>query len=160
MSDTKTFNRNSALGTSFKLEIPGMEQLNYFVQSTSLPSVSMNGIDSPYKNNQGALPSNRIDYEPVSFEFMVDEDYDNYDSLRLWMHRIERNNRPLIQELADISLFLTSSNKLINKKVVFYGAFPVYLTEIPLASDTDDANPVKCTAIFRFQYFEIQKVTV
>lgn len=157
--DSKTFNRNPALGTSFKLEVPGLEQLNYFVQKTSLPSVSMNGIDTPYKNNQGALPSNRIDYEPVSFEFIVDEDYDNYDAIRQWMHRIERNNRPLIQELADISLFLTNSNKRINKKVVFYSAFPVYLTEIPLESSTSDTDPVSCTVIFRFQYFEIQKVT-
>lgn len=159
MVDAVTFNRNPALGTSFKLEIPGEEQLNYFVQKTSLPSVSMNGIDTPYRNNQGALPSNRIDYEPVSMEFIVDEDYDNYDSIRMWMHRIEKNNRPLIQELSDISLFLTSSNKRINKKVVFYSAFPVYLTEIPLESATSDANLSTCTVIFRFQYFEIQKVT-
>lgn len=159
MADAKSFNRNPALGTSFKLEIPGAEQFNYFIQKTSLPSVSMNGIDTPYRNNQGALPSNRIDYEPVSMEFLVDEDYDNYDSIRMWMHRIEKNNRPLIQELVDISLFLTSSNKIINKKVIFYGAFPVYLTEIPLESSTSDADPVNCTVIFRFQYFEIQTVT-
>lgn len=155
----KNFNRNPALGTSFKLEIPSAEQMNYFVQKTSLPSVSMNGIDTPYRNNQGTLPSNRIDYEPVSFDFIVDEDYDNYDSIRQWMHRIEKNNRPLIEELEDISLFILSSNKLIKKKVVFYSAFPVYLTEIPLDSAVSDASVSNCTVIFRFQYFEIQKVT-
>jgi hypothetical protein len=153
--DSANFNLNPALGTSFKLEIPGFETLNYFVQTTSIPSVSMNGIESPYRNNQGSLPSNRIDYEPCSFKFIVDEDFDNYDSIRQWMHKIEKNNRPLIEELKDITLFLTNSNKVIKKKIVYYGSYPTYLTEVSLESSVSDVSPLVCTGIFRYQYFEI-----
>lgn len=145
--------RNPALTTSFRLEIPDFVEVNYFAQSTELPGVSMAGIDSPFKNNQGALPSNKMEYDPFNFTFQVDEDYVNYRILFTWMNNITKSPGPLINELKDVTLHLLTSNKTSGQKIVFYGAFPTMLSTISYDNSVIDPTVIPCTVTFRYQYF-------
>lgn len=152
---TQTINRNPALNTSFKLEIPSLEEFNYFVQEAELPGLSMSAPSIPFRNNQTVVPGNRIDYEPVSLPFIVAEDYSNHTQIRLWMHRIQKGPGPLTDEMKDVTLFLLNSNKNTIKRVVFYSAFPTDLTRIPLQNNTADAEPIVCTLTLNYQFYDV-----
>lgn len=151
---SKAINRNPALGTSFKLDIPGYDEVNYFVQSTELPDISMGGVDTPYQNFQTNVPSNRIEFSPVNFNFIVDEDYRNYETLYLWMADITRTE-PVLTKLKNITLHVTNSSKNHKLQFRFHQAYPTMLGALPMDSSVNDAMPVLCSATFRYQFFEI-----
>jgi len=148
-------NRNPALGTSFKLEIPGFEAVNYFVQSTELPSVTMGGVDAPYQNHQTSVPSNRIEFDPLNINFRVDEDYANYESLFHWMVETTMTEPVVPNQMRNITLHITNSSKNHKMAVRFHKAYPTMLAALPLDSTVNDAIPIVCSAMFRYQYFEI-----
>lgn len=159
-------NYNQALSTSFKLEIPGASSFNYFVQITSLPSLNAAGVETPYKNHQGVVPSNRIDYDPLNVNLLVDEDYENWDYLRLWMHKAagyayntSTREPPISEEMKDIDLHILNSNKQSIKIVRFFGAFPVMLGELSLETSVTDPQPIISSVVFRYQYYDFLKAT-
>ena len=70
-------NRNPALGVNFLLEIPQAKELNYFIQTVDVPGLTMAGVDTPFKNVQASVPSNRIDFDQLNLTFIVDEGVEN-----------------------------------------------------------------------------------
>lgn len=152
---SRKINRNPALNTGFKLEIPGLEAVNYFVQSTELPSLTMGGVESPHQNWGISVPSNRIEFDPLNLQFIVDEDFMNYESLYVWMVDIIRTEPVVPTQMKNIVLHMTNSSKNHKLRVIFHKAYPTMLASLPLNSDTGDTNPVVCSASFRYAYFEI-----
>lgn len=156
-------NINQAIGTSFLLEIPLFSELNYFVQNVSLPGLSMGGVDSPYQNWAGAVPSNRIEYDQLSVTFLVDEDWQNWYSIALWMERCRQGKKgnpdkedfQVTDLMCDLTLHLTNSNKNTDRLLKFIGAFPVQLAPVDLNSSTVDATPVVCSVVFRYQFYRM-----
>lgn len=150
---SKRVERNQALSTSFRLIIPGFDGLNYHVQTVQLPGMSMSGVDSPYRNHQGAVPSDRIEYDPLNLTFLVDENYNNWDALRQWM--INNTNEPKLNErMRDITLHILGSNKDPRAELVFRGAFPTLVSELALESSTGEPNPLMCNVTFRYQKYD------
>lgn len=148
------FNRNQALGTSFKLEIPGLDEYNYFVQTAPLPGINMAGIETPYRNNATNVPSNRVEYDPLNITFLVDEDYENHSQLRLWMHKYAMGKEPILEVCKDITLHILDSNKQPRQSFIFYVAYPTMMSELQLESNVSDATSLICSATFRYQYYD------
>ncbi len=151
----KSINRNPALGTSFKLEIPGFEEVNYFVQTTELPSVTMSGVDAPYQNYATNVPSNRIEFDPMNLTFLVDEDFANYEKLYHWMVETTMTEPVVPEMMKNITLHLTNSSKNHKLSFRYHKAYPTMLSALPFDSTVTDAIPLTCSASFRYQYFEI-----
>ena len=146
-------NRNQALSTSFRLDIPGFDEVNYFVQTVELPSITAMGVDTPYQQYGLNVPSNRIDYDPINIGFLIDEDYKNYDQIRLWMHAIQMTE-PVLSQLKDCTLHILSSNKGGVAAVKFIGCYPTMLSAIPFESSVVDPTPIVCTMTMRYQLFD------
>lgn len=155
---SKKINRNPALGTSFKLEIPGLESLNYMIQTCEVPGMTMSGLDAPYQKFATNVPSNRIEFDPLNLTFIVDEDYQNYESIYAWMVDVIRTEPVAAAAsgmMKDITLHLTNSNKNVFMGIKFHRAYPTMLAPVPLESSTTDATAIVCNVIFRYQFFEI-----
>lgn len=145
---------NQALGSSFRLVIPGMEEINYFVQNTELPGMNFMGIRTDYKNNYGNVPNNKIEYDMLNLTFLVDENYTNHTLIHQWFRDLAFGKKPILQELKDISLHITTSTKTQNRIITYYGAHPVMMTPVSLESGTSDSMPLTCTVSFMYQYYD------
>lgn len=152
---SKRINRNPALATSFKLEIPGFEEVNYFIQTTELPGLTMGGVDSPYQKYATNVPSNRIEFDPLNLTMIVDEDFRNYERLYEWMVDIIRTEPVVPTMLKNITLHVTNSNKNVMMQVKYHQAYPTMLSAIPFESGTTEPAPLICNVMFRYQFFEI-----
>lgn len=152
---SKHINRNPALQTSYKLDIPGWEGLNYFVQSTELPSVSSGGVETAYQNWATNVPSNRIEFDPLNVNFLVSEDFMNYEELYKWMLQITMTEPVVPEMMKNIVLHITNSSRNHKMMVRFHKAYPTMVGSIPFDSSSNDATPILCSATFRYQYFEI-----
>lgn len=149
-------NRNPALGVNFLLEIPQAKELNYFIQTVDVPGLTMAGVDTPFKNVQASVPSNRIDFDQLNLTFIVDEGWANWNYVFEWMKRIRTGNSAISDTMTDITLNLVNSNKNLNKIMVFRGAYPTLLGTLPLDSTVVDSNPLVCSLSFRYQDFELR----
>lgn len=161
---TKRYNRNPANQTNFKLEIPGLEEVNYFVQTANLPGMSMAGVSTPFLNHQTNVPSNRIEYDEATMNFIVSEDYSNHTQIRLWMHAFafgkkDGSDANIWGVTKDINLFLLDSNKVPRFKVVYFAAYPTSLGAIPLDSAVNSTQVLDTNVSFRYQYYDILPVT-
>lgn len=154
-----TKNFNPAVGSSFLLELPNNPGINYFVQTAEVPGLTMGGIDTPYKNHQGVQPSNRIDFDPLNVTFLVDENWNNWWSLLLWMYKIRTGKVSINDEMVDITLHLVNTNKNLNKRLKFFGAFPTMVSSMQLDSTNIESNVLVCSATFRYQYYEMIEAT-
>ena len=147
-------NYNLAINVNFKMEIAGAPEFNYFIQQVNLPGLEMAGIETPYKNNQAFMPSNRIDYDPLNINYLVSEDFSNYIYMYNWMRDIMFDDYPK-EHFRDMTLHVLNNNKLKNLQVKFYGCFPTSLMQLDLESAVADTNPLMNTVMIRYQYFEI-----
>ena len=152
-------NRNPALAVNFLLEIPLAKELNYFVQTVDVPGLTMAGVETPYRNVQANVPSNRIDYDQLNLTFIVDENWANWNYVFEWMKRVRTGKSPISDTMSDITLNLVNSNKNLNKLLVFRGAYPTLLGTLPLDSTVVDSNPLVCSLSFRYQDFELRDGT-
>lgn len=152
----KIIQTNPSLGTSFQLIIPGLEELNYFVQTTEIPGMNMTGIRGDYKVYALNIPNNKIEYDMLNCSFLVDEDYANHQAIHLWFHALRTGNPPVMNVTKDLTLHLKKSSKAPNQKIIFYGAFPVMLTPVPLESSTSEPQVNICTVSFMYQYYSME----
>jgi hypothetical protein len=155
----KRYNRNPANQTSFKMEIPGLEEFNYFLQSANIPGLTMAGIATPFQNHQTSVPSNRIDYDELSTSFIVDEDYSNHTQIRKWMHGLGYLDDPIWGQTKNVNLFVLDSNKQPKLKVIYYNAYPTGLGGIPLDSAVNSTEVIVTSLSLRYQYYDIEPVT-
>lgn len=146
-------NYNNARETNYRLLIPGkeFEVLNYFITSVELPTVSVQGIDTPYHGMQCSVPSNTMTFDDLTFNFIVDEDYKNYFAIYNWLYELAHgNSKTPLEHYKDLSLHLLTNNKTELAVIVFEGAYPTSLGSLSLNSQT--ANPQNLTASVTVKY--------
>ena len=150
-----SINSNPAYSTNFRLEIQNAPEVNYFIQSTELPSLNLPAVPVPYQDNTVYMPGDTLEFSPLVVQFIVDEDYDNYIYLYKWMLATRRGSKDL--HFKDLTLHLLSNNKTQNINVCFVNSIPTDLSALSYDNSTTDVPPVLCTVSFRYHYFEFKK---
>lgn len=155
----ENINYNNALSTSFKFVIDVIPSLTYFAQSVTIPTLTVDSIETKIRNYRAKLPDNHMVMDDLMLQFLVDEDYYNYDQLRLWMLKCVKakddDDGTLNELLSDIYISRLDSNKKEIAKFVFKGAFPSMLGSLNLANNVADADIVMSDITFGYQSYEI-----
>lgn len=148
-----TSNKNLLSLTGFKLQIEGLEYKNveYFVVSASLPSISLPEIAVNYRNRHGYLPGEKVEYDPISLRIAVDENLRVYDELYSW---VISNTQGESLETRTLSLsFLTSHNN-VSRTLRLNRAFPTSISSIEFNTQATDIEYAYVDVSFRYDYFE------
>lgn len=144
---------NPTIGTSFVFEFPLLQDYNYFIQAVDLPEVSMSEISTPFRNLQGMLPNNKIEYPVLTLTYLLSEDWSNYKHIVNWFYRVRRGKEDIADVMSDAVLHVTNSNKNIKNKIVFESAFPVSISGITFSSTDDATEVITSTMSFAYQQF-------
>ena len=148
-------NLNPAYSTSFRLIIPGAAELNYFIQSVPLPGISISNQSNLFKNMPANLPGNGVSFDPLNVRMVVDEDLRNYSYLLRWILKLTKGPEPLVSLFEDLTLHITDTNKINNRTVVFYGAYPTSISSLDFNSAVASPEPLIADVSFQYQYFDI-----
>lgn len=151
-------NYNPALQTSFRLLIPGLESFNYFSQNATIPGLSSSAIGGAFRDSPTKYPTDRIDYDNLSVNFIVSEDFSNHAQLRTWLWEFHRGSDPIWHTTKNIQLLVTNSNMVPYIRVEFYFAFPVSIGQISFDSTVTENDVQHCTVDFSYQYYEIYRL--
>ena len=138
-------NMNPLADVQFKFDIAALPETSFFVQTASLPGISLTPMEIGLPQRQGiALNTGVIQYEELSIAFLVDEYLKNWMEVYNWM----------LGNPSETSGVLTILSSSMNPtmEIHFKDIFPTSLSEIPFNSTTTD--PIYQVATVSFNYTE------
>ena len=161
-----TNNTNYLQPTGFRVSInrENYPNLEYFAQSVSHPSMELNPVDAPFKRLNVAFAGDKIQHNPVSIIFMMDEDMTAYIEMFQWMERLV--NKPQssviakfsdnteIPTFSDITVTVLSSHNNINKIIKYKNCIPISLGDVEFTA-VSDGQYLTFPGTFWFDYFEV-----
>lgn len=163
-------NTNFLQPTKFLLTFDRIGSTTYFCQSVNLPGASLGQapVNTPMLDIY--LPGNKITYNQLNVDFLVDEKLDTWRQLYSWFQSIaspesfeERNRLSSLQNklktrslrnYSDATLTLLSALNNPILRIQFINLFPISLSDIQFDTKMSAEDVVMGTATFVYDYFK------
>ena len=122
-------NRNFLSPIGFKFVIEKIKGVDFFCQSASVPSISMQAADQPTRFNKVPQPGDELYYQDLYIKFLVDENMKNWQQVHDWMREIATPvaasefgySRGALRSENDIEVIGTGADKLASFRADLYG---------------------------------------
>jgi hypothetical protein len=163
---TEPTNKNFLSPLGFRFFIQKTPNVNYFVQSVSIPDVNLGDTDLPTPFRRVPVAGDHIEYGDLTITFKVDESMNNYLELFNWITAIGfPDNFDQHKEVdpkfvatgsgrgvySDATLVILSSAMNPLHEVVFTDVYPTALTDFAFDSRSQDVEYIEATATFKFK---------
>jgi len=124
---TTTDNHNFLQNVSFEFGIGRFPNLNFFVQSVTLPGLDLGSASIPTGTVPYKYYSEVIDFQPLTLTFAIDEDMANYIEVWSWMTTVagvcrepeKVEDKTTGKTTSDMVLLIHTSHRNPNIKCVF-----------------------------------------
>lgn len=152
----------------FLLVIPSFESTRFFSQSFELPSLALPSATAESPFSRMALAGDKVGFNPITFEFIVDENMTNYQEIFEWImnigyvksfddfenYRLKTRQQPLGEQ--DIKIVLLDSKNQPMKTFTFMNAIPISLSGSSISTQVNETQYVRASVTFDFDYFDIE----
>jgi hypothetical protein len=159
--------------TKFNFMVPMFPDVTFSVQSAVIPSVTL-GVASYGNPMQDVhLPGEKLNYTPLQFRLMVDEQLQTYTELYGWMRRLAfpdgkadlasaalanarfnlGGNPAMPMSDCVLQPLDSQNNPIVN--FTFRGAFPIYLGELKFDTTEEGTTYLYTDVEFAFTYFTV-----
>lgn len=169
--DRNPSSKNFLSPLSFVFSIKRAPNVNFFIQSVSLPGVMLDQAETSNPFVTIPHPGDHIYYEELGIHFKVNEDLSNWLEIYQWIQKLgfpddhsqfaSIYNQPLISGLgtkSDISLLIADSNKNLKFEVFFKDAFPIMLSNLQFDVTADSVNYLDAFASFKYTSYDIRRL--
>lgn len=164
-------NINLLYNKQFRLEIARLPNVMYFCQEVTIPSVSVNPVESPTPFTNLRLHGDHPVYNQLSLQFNVDEDLRNYEEILKWIEQYSTptsftgyttqpnitSKQAHLSHYSDGIIYTATNKDNVNVQFVFENMFPIDLSELPLTITNGDPEPLVCTVVFSYLKFSIRR---
>ena len=170
--DNQPINQSFLSPLGFRLQIKKTPAMNYFVQSVTIPSVSLGTADVDTPFTKIPFPGTKLSFGNLQVTFKVDEDMKNYIEIFNWMRSMGfPDNFDQYASIAgksiqsgdgifsDITLLTLSSAMNPNVELTFFDCFPVDLSSMEMDSTLPDVEYLTATVTFANRRFDIKALT-
>mgnify|MGYP003339237622 CR=1 FL=1 len=161
-------NTNFLSPLGFKMTIKRSPHLNFFVQSATLPGVSIASADVDTPFTKIPYPGTRLTFGNFQVTFKIDEEMNNYLEIFNWLKAIGfpdnfdqystiANKGVMSGEgvFSDITLLVLSSAMNPIHEITFRDCFPVDLSALTFDSTSADVEYLTATVTFANRKFDI-----
>ena len=148
-------------------------KVDFFCNRANIPTVSLgSAVQSSYLKNI-PVPGDKLEYEDLQLDFMVDENCENYLQIYDWItglgfpeslqqyQELKRDRRfwlpedALTNERSDGTLMILNNNYLPSLKVIFKDLFPVSLSGIPFSAVETEERYFTATVSFKYTIYDV-----
>ncbi len=176
--DNQPTNKSFLSPFGFKFTIKKTPHINYFVQTVSLPSITLNRSEIPTPFVKIPFAGDHLDFGELALTYKVDENLKNYLEIYNWLIAIgfpdsfnqykqidfarssknTGNVKPMTGEgvYSDISLTILSSAMNPIHTITFFNAFPTSLSELEFTTTDTDVNYLTSSVSFAYQKFTVE----
>lgn len=172
-------NKNFLSPLGFTFAIKKTPNVNYFVQSATLPQISLGQADIQTPFVRLPVPGDHIDFGQFSVTFRIDEDMRNYAEIFNWIialgfpdnfeqyRPVAPTGRGLLGQatpmsgngsFSDASLIILNSVKAPIIDFQFKDLYPVSLSDILFDTKGTDVDYVEATATFAFRSYSLNRI--
>ena len=168
---TEITNKNMLSPLGFSFNIQRLPNMNFFVQSVTLPGITAQTTDVPSPLKNVPFPGDKIDYSELEVTFKIDEDMNNYIEVFEWIRALgfpdsHEQYKALEDQPAytgggiysDATLTILSSSMNPNIWIEITDLFPVTLSPIEMSAIQGDVEYLEATASFRFLGYTFKKL--
>jgi hypothetical protein len=161
-------NTNPLYTHNFNLKFNrGTKQFELLCQRANLPGISVPDLVQPTTlGTTVPVPSLIATFEPLTVEFIVDENMDNWKSLYSWIRNVTNIQDDSSNNLDYKKWHITATLNIYTKQfslqncdppttIVFTNIVPVALSGLNFQYDNTDAVIQKATAKFKYSYYTI-----
>lgn len=172
--DTTVCNTDLLQSAKYILTIPRLSSTQFFCQSVNIPGVSMGTKNQPTPFMDLYIPGDKIEYETLSIDFLLDEELYSWISIHDWIRGItfptefdEYNNLKHLSRYSEISTFpqyadaeLTTLSASNQPKIKFHfiELFPLNLSGFTMDIRVGSEKTMTARADFRFKRYDIVKL--
>jgi hypothetical protein len=166
-----TTNNNMLSPVGFSFQIKKTPNINFFVQSVTLPGITLGQIDVPNQLKVVPVPGDHITYGDLDVTFKINEDMSNYLEIFSWITALGFPDNPgqyrSIEQrpsfsgdgiYSDASLTILSSAMNPSMRVEITDAFPTSLTPITLDTRDTSIEYIEATVSFRFLNYTFKRL--
>lgn len=157
-------NSNLLESAKFVFLSQNMKYLNLFATGAIVPSVSLGEVLQPTPLVDIYRAGDKIQYEPITATFLIDEDLRVYEELYNWMKGLgfphdhsEYSNQVREGRYADLNVLFLKNSTESNLKMKLYNAFPIFLGPIQMSSQESPDQVLTTDVTFRYDTFEMSR---
>lgn len=168
---SEVINKNMLSPVGFQFGIQRLPTMNFFVQSVTLPGITLSTLDQITPLRSLPTPGDKIEYSEMDVVFKIDEDLKNYIEVFEWIRALGfPDSTDQYKELAeqpsftgggiysDATLTILSSAMNPNIRIEITDLFPVSLSPIEMTAINADVEYIEATASFRFLNYSFVKL--
>ena len=165
---TLTTNINYLQPTGFKIVIDRKRfgNLEYFAQSVSHPSVSIQPAPVSYSRVNLHMAGDKLTFGELTANIIIDESMKSYSEMFDWMTSLVENvnvtkldktlsREPLDTTAADITVTALSSHNNKVKNIRYIDCVPTDIGSIEFQATTSDIQYLTFPVTFSFSYFTL-----
>lgn len=156
---TEPANKNFLSPLGFKFAIKKTPNVNYFVQSVSMPGVSLGSANLPTPFVRVPIAGDHLGYGDLQITFKIDENMTNYLEIFNWLKQIgfpdTFDQYDPTNVYSDATLTVLSSAMNPKFEVQFYDMYPTDIGGINFNTISADVDYIETIATFRFRSFDI-----
>jgi len=172
--DRQIQNRNYLANVGFNFTLARFPKVDFFSNTANLPGLTLGTVNAPNYLKELPLAGDRLVFEDLSLQFIVDEKMENYLAVHNWMRGLGFPNS--IQDFKDLvtdedgiqdmdrqysdGTLLVLNNQFNNiAKVKFNGLFPYSLSGLQFDATDTDYTSITATVIFKYTIYNIETVS-
>lgn len=158
-------NHNYLAINYFRVDIGRAPTASYFAQEANIPSITNSELlQMTTLSTQIPLPGNLYTFMPLNIKFLLDENLRGWQEIYDWITSISNlkstaNTVKQADKFSDINVIVTNSAYKHRFQFTFRHAFPVALSEVPLAITATDTTPLTAMATFKYAFYEFKTLT-
>ena len=169
-------NPNFLHPNKFQLNFGRTPNVQYFVQSVSVPGISLSEIQRSTPFVDLYSPGEKAIYDVLNVTFLVDEELKAWLEIHDWiramtfpesfeeykrlpqLNNVANSRRDLFPQFSDASLTILSSANNPIYKFKFYDVFPTTLSTFIVSTSDGPDSIITADATFRYAYFDVDKL--
>lgn len=123
------------------------------VQRITLPSITINATYADAPQRRIPLAGDKIDYEPLSVDFIVNENLENYKEIHDWMVSLIQEG--IDDNYKDLTLEIFSTTGRVKNYITFVDALPSNLGTLSFDTSVLEIPYISSQVTFDYSYFKI-----
>lgn len=172
--DKQIQNRNYLSNVGFKFTLARFPKVDFFSNTANLPGLTLGTVNAPNYLKELPLAGDRLVFEDLTVQFIVDEQLENYLTVHNWMRGLgfpnsiedfidlvtdQDNVIDMDQQYSDGTIIVLNNQFNSVAKVKFNGLFPVSLSGLQFDATNQDYQSLTATATFKYAIYNIETVS-
>lgn len=173
MADALTHEeQNLAKVNNFKVAFAEIPTLQFHVKAADIPGLSLPSakVTTPYADVN--VPGNKLEYDDLGFEFLINEDLSNWTAIHNWMRGLASvesigDSTDLLDSLlgeneksTDISVIALNNSGKEVLEYTFINATPNFLSQVNFRNDAIESENLTANCTFTYDYYTLRRSDV